>query len=124
MRRAIEYWERPQQLADRCARGGALCTARRSPAIPYRSMAFFGHELPCSISITPSSLPNLSVKEAAMVKVSNILVERSSNAARELAKVGKLWIIENPVRRTIPMVHGNVLTLASSQITPHFGSIQ
>ena len=46
------------------------------------------------------------------------------HAARELAKVGKLWIIEIPVRRTIPMVHGNVLTLASSQITPHFGSIQ
>ena len=42
----MEYWERPQQLADRCARGGALCTARRSPAIPYRSMAFFGQELP------------------------------------------------------------------------------
>ena len=65
-------------------------------------------------------LPNLSVKEVAMVKVSNILVERSSNAARELAKVGKRWIIENPVRRTIPMVHDNVLTLASSRIMPHF----
>ena len=48
----MEYWERRQQLADRCACEGALCTARRSPAIPYRSMAFFGHELP----ITPSTV--------------------------------------------------------------------
>ena len=46
MRRAIEYRERPQQLADRCARGGALCAARSSPAIPYRSIAFFVQELP------------------------------------------------------------------------------
>ena len=51
MRRAMEYWECPQQLADRCARGGALCTARRSPAIPYRRTAFFGQKLP----IPPSS---------------------------------------------------------------------
>ena len=42
----MEYWERRQELADRCACEGALCTARRSPAIPYRRTAFFGQELP------------------------------------------------------------------------------
>ena len=42
----MEYWERRQQLADRCACEGALCTARRSPAIPYRRTAFFGQKLP------------------------------------------------------------------------------
>merc|ERR1712086_1144211 len=50
-RRAMEYWERRQELADRCACEGALCTARRSPAIPYRRTAFFGQKLP----ITPST---------------------------------------------------------------------
>ena len=40
MRRAMEYWECRQQLADRCACKGALCTARRSPAIPYRRQRF------------------------------------------------------------------------------------
>ena len=48
-------------------------------------------------------MPNLTVTEAAMVKVSNILVERTCNAARELTKMDKRWIIENrvenPVRR-------------------------
>ena len=52
----MEYWECPQQLADRCARGGALCTARRSPAIPYRRTAFFGQKLP----ITPSEYDHVS----------------------------------------------------------------
>ena len=47
----MEYWERRQQLADRCACEGALCTARRSPAIPYRRTAFLGEKLP----ITPST---------------------------------------------------------------------
>ena len=42
----MEYWERRQELADRCACEGALCTARRSPAIPYRRTAFFGQKLP------------------------------------------------------------------------------
>ena len=51
MRRAIEYLECSQQLADRCAHGGSLCTARHSPAIPYRRMFFFGQELP-----TPPSM--------------------------------------------------------------------
>ena len=27
----VQFWECRQQLADRCVRGGALCTARRSP---------------------------------------------------------------------------------------------
>ena len=58
MRRVLEYWERRQQLADRCARGGALCTARSSPAIPYRSMAFFGQELPTPpFKLYPRLLP-------------------------------------------------------------------
>ena len=35
----MEYWECRQQLADRCACEGALCTARRSPAIPGRGGA-------------------------------------------------------------------------------------
>ena len=55
----MEYWECPQQLADRCARGGALCTARRSPAIPYRRTAFFGQKLP-----TPPSIRGLSWRSA------------------------------------------------------------
>ena len=36
----MEYWECRQQLAGRCACEGALCTARRSPAIPYRRQRF------------------------------------------------------------------------------------
>ena len=51
----MEYWECPQQLADRCACGGALCTARRSPAIPYRRTAFFGQKLPIPPSTESSS---------------------------------------------------------------------
>ena len=51
MRRVLEYWERPQQLADRCARGGALCTASSPRAIPYRRMAFLGQKLPTIPSI-------------------------------------------------------------------------
>ena len=47
----MEYWECRQQLADRCACEGALCTARRSPAIPYRRTVFLGQKLP----IPPSS---------------------------------------------------------------------
>ena len=44
----MECWECRQQLADRYAYEGALCTTRRSPAIPYRSMAFFLQERPIS----------------------------------------------------------------------------
>ena len=46
----MEYWERRQELADRCACEGALCTARRSPAIPYRCTAFLGETLPTTPS--------------------------------------------------------------------------
>ena len=65
MRRVLEYWEHGQQLADRCARGGALCTARRSPAIPHRSMAFFGQELP----IIPSSGGSTAGKKQRRTKL-------------------------------------------------------
>ena len=51
----MEYWERRQELADRCACEGALCTARRSPAIPYRRTAFFGQKLP----IPPSTIDDV-----------------------------------------------------------------
>ena len=57
MIRVLEYWERRQQLADRCARGGALCTTRRSPAIPYRSMAFLGKNFLSSPLASSSKLP-------------------------------------------------------------------
>ena len=63
----MEYWERRQELADRCACEGALCTARCSPAIPYRRMAFFGQELP----ITPSRVTTtLTVSKDGGVKLS------------------------------------------------------
>ena len=81
MRRATEYWERRQQLADRCARGGALCTARRSPAIPYRSMAFFGQKLP----IIPSSLEDqLERADAGSWQIADRYATASS-AARGVA---------------------------------------
>ena len=73
----MEYWERRQELADRCACEGALCTARRSPAIPYRRTAFFGQKLPIppsivgSISRVDKAIPSAGVSfEACRLGVS------------------------------------------------------
>ena len=66
MRRATEYWERRQQLADRCACEGALCTARRSPAIPYRRTAFFGQKLPTPPSNETAKPPPEKRKRRAL----------------------------------------------------------
>ena len=44
-------------------------------------------------------LPNLVQADQAKAKVANILVQRTCDIARELSKLGGVWIIENPVRR-------------------------
>ena len=73
----MEYWERRQELADRCACEGALCTARRSPAIPYRRTAFFGQKLP----IPPSTgLPICSLHAWIAVRLSTMMMRRRLHA--------------------------------------------
>ena len=62
----MEYWECRQQLADRCACEGALCTARRSPAIPYRRTAFFGQKLPIPPSNETAKPPPEKRKRRAL----------------------------------------------------------
>ena len=64
----MEYWERRQELADRCACEGALCTARRSPAIPYRRTAFFGQKLPIPPSICCVKSARFSLTSDALGK--------------------------------------------------------
>ena len=53
----MEYWECPQQLADRCARGGALCTARRSPAILIDARLFWAKNFPSPPLLAVSMCP-------------------------------------------------------------------
>ena len=69
----MEYWECRQQLADRCACEGALCTARRSPAIPYRRTAFFGQKLP---------IPPSNFDAVAMADDTVLLLEESMHELR------------------------------------------
>ena len=51
MRRAVEYWERRQELADRCACGGSPMYRKALTSDSLSTHGFFGQKLP----ITPST---------------------------------------------------------------------
>ena len=55
MRRAVEYWERRQELADRCACGGSPMYRKALTSDSLSTHGFFGQKLPIPSSSVDSS---------------------------------------------------------------------